>query len=119
MSAFSPAGYLIFRQAPSGFIPQQDRGFLIVAAQLPPGSALERTDEVMRRASDIARKTPGVAHAINIVGFSGATFSNAPNAGAMFLVLDKFENRARDPKRSATAFRASCSGSSRRSRKRS
>jgi hydrophobe/amphiphile efflux-1 (HAE1) family protein len=97
-------GFLLFQRAPSGFIPQQDRGFLIVAAQLPPGAALERTDEVMRRASGMARKVQGVAHAITIVGFSGATFSNAPNAGAMFIVLDKFENRARDPKLSAAGL---------------
>jgi hydrophobe/amphiphile efflux-1 (HAE1) family protein len=97
-------GYFIFTQAPAGFIPQQDRGFLIVAAQLPPGASLQRTDDVMRRASEIARKTPGIAHAITIVGFSGASFSNAPNAGAMFLVLDKFENRARDPKLSAAGL---------------
>ena len=51
----------------------------------------------MRRAVDIALTTPGVAHAVNIVGFSGATFTNAPNAGAIFLVLDPFEKRAKDP----------------------
>ncbi|MGZ5865930.1 MAG: efflux RND transporter permease subunit [Xanthobacteraceae bacterium] len=108
--AILSAGFFIFRQAPSGFIPQQDRGFLIVAAQLPPGSSLQRTDTVMRRASDIARKLPGVAHAITIVGFSGASFSNAPNAGAMFLVLNKFEERARDPKLTATSLQGQLFG---------
>ena len=83
-----------FRHVPQGFIPQQDRGYLIVAAQLPPGASLQRTDEVMKRASDIALKQPGVAHAIRVVGFSGATFTNAPNAGAIFLVLDDFNKRA-------------------------
>jgi len=97
-------GYGIFRAAPSGFIPQQDRGFLIVASQLPPGSSLARTDAVQRRAAEIALATPGVAHAINIVGFSGASFTNAPNAGAMFLVLDSFQERAKDPRLSATAI---------------
>jgi hydrophobe/amphiphile efflux-1 (HAE1) family protein len=94
----------IFMSAPSGFIPQQDRGYLIVAAQLPPGSSLQRTDEVMRRAADLALKVPGVAHAINIVGFSGATFTNAPNAGAIFLVLDSFDHRSKDARQSATAI---------------
>ena len=94
-------GYFLFHRAPSGFIRQQDRGFLIVAAQLPPGAALERTDEAMRRASDMARKVPGVAHAITIVGFSGATFSNAPNAGAMFHRAGFFRKAGRDPKLSA------------------
>jgi hydrophobe/amphiphile efflux-1 (HAE1) family protein len=99
-----------FRKAPQGFIPQQDRGYIIVAAQLPPGASLQRTDEVMRRAAEIALKTPGVGHAINIVGFSGATFTNAPNAGAMFLVLDPFEERAKDPHQSAAAIQGALFG---------
>ena len=98
------AGGFVFSRAPSGFIPQQDRGYLIVASQLPPGASLQRTDEVQRRAADIALKVPGVVHAINIVGFSGASFTNAPNAGAMFLVLDTAERRAKDPRQSATAI---------------
>jgi hydrophobe/amphiphile efflux-1 (HAE1) family protein len=93
-----------FRKAPVGFIPQVDRGFLIVAAQLPPGAALSRTDAVMRRIADIALDTPGVAHGVNIAGFSGATFSQAPNSGAFFAVLDPFEQRARDPTKSAAAL---------------
>jgi multidrug efflux pump len=93
-----------FRKTPLGFIPQVDRGFLIVAAQLPPGAALARTDQVMRRIADIALDTPGVAHGVNIAGFSGATFTQAPNAGAFFAVLDPFEQRARDPARSAAAI---------------
>ena len=86
-----------FRTTPQGFIPQIDRGILIVAAQLPPGSSLRRTDEVMRKATDIVQATPGVSHSVVIVGFSGATFTNAPNAGAMFVVLDPFDERAKDP----------------------
>ncbi|MBS0246950.1 MAG: multidrug efflux RND transporter permease subunit [Proteobacteria bacterium] len=99
-----------FRKAPQGFIPQQDRGYLIVAAQLPPGSSLQRTDAVMKRATDIALQVPGVAHAINIVGFSGATFTNAPNAGAIFIVLDDFEKRAADPRQSAAAIQGALFG---------
>ena len=83
-----------FRKTPVGFIPQVDRGYLIVVTQLPPGASLARTDEVNRRAVEIALKVPGVAHAVNIVGFSGATFTNAPNSGAIFVVLEPFE-RAR------------------------
>jgi hydrophobe/amphiphile efflux-1 (HAE1) family protein len=93
-----------FRKAPLGFIPQQDRNFLIIATQLPAGASLARTDEVNRRAADIALQTPGVAHAVNIVGFSGATFTSAPNSGAIFVVLDPFEERAKDPSRSASAI---------------
>src|SRR5690606_34781364 len=99
-----------FRQAPQGFIPQQDRGYLIVASQLPPGASLERTDEVMRRAAAIALEQPGVGNVINIVGFSGATFTNAPNAGAMFLVLDPFESRLKDPAQSVAAIQGALFG---------
>ena len=70
-----------FRKTPVGFIPKQDAGYLIGVTQLPPGAALARTDEVNRRVVDIALQVPGVAHAVNIVGFSGATFTNAPERG--------------------------------------
>ena len=104
--AILAGGLTEFRRTPQGFIPAIDRGILILASQLPPGSSLQRTDEVMRRASEIVRATPGVAHAVNIVGFSGATFTNAPNAGAMFIVLDPFEERAKDPSKSGPAIQA-------------
>jgi hydrophobe/amphiphile efflux-1 (HAE1) family protein len=99
-----------FRKAPVGFIPALDRGYLIVVAQLPPGSALSRTDAVQRRIVDTALKTPGVIGAMNIVGFSGATFTNAPNAGAAFLVLDSFEKRAKDPSQSALGIQRALFG---------
>jgi hydrophobe/amphiphile efflux-1 (HAE1) family protein len=88
-----------FRKTPTGFIPQVDRGFLIIAVQLPPGASLARTDAVIRHAAEITLDTPGVAHVVPIVGFSGATFTNAPNAGAIFAVLDPFAERGRDPAR--------------------
>src|SRR5215475_10903243 len=90
-----------FRKAPTGFIPQLDRGYLIVVVQLPPGASLSRTDALQQRLVDIALKTPGVEHAVNIVGFSGATFTNAPNAGAIFLTLAPWERRAKDANQSA------------------
>ena len=99
-----------FRKAPQGFIPQQDRGYLIVAAQLPPGASLERTDKVMKQATELALNTPGVLNAINIVGFSGATFTNAPNAGAIFLILDDFKKRANDPRQSAAGIQGALFG---------
>ncbi|HEY2186836.1 MAG TPA: efflux RND transporter permease subunit, partial [Xanthobacteraceae bacterium] len=79
-----------FRRTPLGFIPPLDRGYLIAVVQLPPGASLARTDEVNRRAAEIARQVPGVAGAVNVVGFSGATFTNAPNSGALFVVLEPF-----------------------------
>jgi len=99
-----------FRKTPIGFIPALDRGYLIVVAQLPPGAALSRTDAVQRRIVDTALKVPGVIGAMNIVGFSGATFTNAPNAGAAFLVLDSFEKRAGDPNQSALGIQRALFG---------
>jgi hydrophobe/amphiphile efflux-1 (HAE1) family protein len=93
-----------FRKTPVGFIPQLDRGYLIIVTQLPPAASLARTDEVNRQAVEIALKVPGIAHAVNIVGFSGATFTNAPNSGAVFVTLDDFEKRAADPRQSAAAI---------------
>ena len=95
-----------FRKAPAGFIPQLDAGYLIVVTQLPGGASLARTDAVNKQIVDIALQVPGVAHAVNFAGFSGATFTNAPNAGAVFLPLEPFEERARDPKKSAPAIQA-------------
>ena len=95
-----------FRQTPVGFIPQVDGGYVILVVQLPPGASLARTDAVQQRALDIALEVPGIAHGANIVGFSGATFTNAPNSGAIFLVLDPFEKRARHPEQSARAIQA-------------
>ena len=92
-----------FRLTPLGFIPALDRGYLIAVIQLPPGASLARTDEVNRRAAEIARQVPGVAGAVNVVGFSGATFTNAPNSGALFVVLEPFAQRAHDPRKSSSA----------------
>jgi hydrophobe/amphiphile efflux-1 (HAE1) family protein len=95
-----------FRKTPIGFIPQVDRGYLIVVLQLPAGASLSRTDEIQQRVVDVALKTPGVAHAVNIVGFNGATFTQAPNSGAVFLTLEPWDKRGRDPKESAAGITA-------------
>jgi multidrug efflux pump len=99
-------GFNVFRHVPLGFIPQVDAGYIIVVVQLPPGASLSRTDAVQQRALDIAFGVPGVVHAVNVVGFSGATFTSAPNSGALFLALDSFDKRARDPRQSAAAVQA-------------
>jgi hydrophobe/amphiphile efflux-1 (HAE1) family protein len=93
-----------FRKTPVGFIPQVDAGYLIAVVQLPPGASLDRTDAVNRKVVEMALKIPGVLGAVNIVGFSGATFTNAPNAGAVFIALDRFSDRAKDTGKSATAI---------------
>jgi len=93
-----------FRKTPIGFIPQVDAGYLIGVVQLPPGASLARTDAVNRKVVELAKPIPGVLGAVNFVGFSGATFTNAPNSGAVFIALDPFEQRAGDPNKSATAI---------------
>jgi hydrophobe/amphiphile efflux-1 (HAE1) family protein len=87
---------LALRFGPSGFIPEQDKGYLIVALQLPEGASLERTDAVVRHATDVILKTPGVAHAVSLAGFSGATRTNSSNAGAIFVAPAPFEVRAEE-----------------------
>jgi hydrophobic/amphiphilic exporter-1 (mainly G- bacteria), HAE1 family len=78
---------------PRGFIPTLDQGYAIIVIQLPDGSSLARTDAVVQRASDIARQTPGINNAVAFAGFSGATFTNASNAGVIFVSFQPFEER--------------------------
>jgi HAE1 family hydrophobic/amphiphilic exporter-1 len=82
-----------FTRTPTGFIPQLDQGYLIAVVQLPPGSSLARTDKVIHDATEIVLGTPGIAHAVPFAGFDGATFTNAPNAGAIFTPLEPFADR--------------------------
>ncbi len=82
-----------FRRTPTGFIPPLDRGYFITAFQLPPGANLERTDAIIRKAADILMSRPGVKYAVGFAGFDGATFTNAPNAGVIFVPLEDFELR--------------------------
>ncbi|MGL5447603.1 MAG: efflux RND transporter permease subunit [Rhabdaerophilum sp.] len=88
--------YMQLSAVPTGLIPQLDRGYFIAAFQLPPGSSLERTDAVIRRASDILQSRPGVKDSVAFVGLDGATFTNAPNAGVIFVSLKDFEARKKD-----------------------
>ncbi len=83
----------VSQKVPTGFIPQTDQGYAIVVVQLPDGASLERTDAVMRKASQIALETPGVTNAVTFAGFSGATFTNASNQGVIFTPFDSFESR--------------------------
>jgi HAE1 family hydrophobic/amphiphilic exporter-1 len=78
---------------PRGFIPTLDQGYAIVVVQLPDGSSLSRTDAVVQRASKIMQETPGVLDAVAFAGFSGATFTNATNAAAIFARFKPFEQR--------------------------
>jgi len=99
-----------FRRTPTGFIPQVDQGYLIGIVQLPPGASIARTDAVMKRAVEVVLKIPGVAHAVSVVGFSGATFTNAPNSGAIFMVLKPFDERGKDPQQAAAVIQGRALG---------
>ncbi|MFL5154120.1 MAG: efflux RND transporter permease subunit [Microvirga sp.] len=83
------------RTVPTGFIPSLDQGYVIVVIQTPDGASLSRTDEVTRRATEIMLQTPGVKNAVAFAGFSGATFTNASNAAAIFAALQPFEERTK------------------------
>jgi HAE1 family hydrophobic/amphiphilic exporter-1 len=87
------ATFHLLQTVPRGFIPTMDQGYAIVVVQLPEGASLGRTDAVIQRASDIIRNTPGVANAVAFAGFSGATFTNASNAGVIFAPFESFEHR--------------------------
>jgi multidrug efflux pump len=96
--------YVGFQVVPVGFIPEQDKGYLVLNAQLPDGAALDRTDKVVRELSEIARGEEGVAHTIDLPGYSTVLGTNISNVGGMFVILDPFEERAGNPELSAPAI---------------
>lgn len=82
-----------FQIVPDGFVPAQDKQYLVGFAQLPEGASLDRTEEVMKRMSQIALDHPGVKDAIAFPGLSIQGFTISPNAGIVFVGLDNFEDR--------------------------
>jgi multidrug efflux pump len=97
----------MFKVVPSGFIPEQDKGYLVVNAQLQDGASLERTDEVVRQMTDIAMNDEefksAIGHAISVPGYSILTSTNISNVGGMFVILKPFEERKGKPELSAPA----------------
>jgi multidrug efflux pump len=87
------ATYSMFNAVPGGFVPAQDKQYLIGFAQLPDGATLDRTEDVIKRMSEITLAQPGVEHAIAFPGLSINGFTIGSNAGIVFAVLDDFENR--------------------------
>jgi multidrug efflux pump len=83
----------LFQKIPSGFVPTQDKQYLIAFAQLPSAASLDRTDAVIRRMSEIALKHEGVANAIAFPGLSINGFTNSSNSGIVFVALKPFEER--------------------------
>ncbi len=86
--------YWVFMRTPTGFIPAQDKGYLLVNVQLPDSSSLARTQQVMKNVEQLASKLEGVAHTMSIAGQSILMNANAPNFGAMYVMLDEFHHRA-------------------------
>ena len=86
------AGWLL-AVTPQGFIPAQDRGYVIVSVQLPGAASLDRTTHVVREIERIALDTPGIVRVAVFAGFSGATRTQAGNAAALFPVFDEPEVR--------------------------
>ncbi|HVY13299.1 MAG TPA: multidrug efflux RND transporter permease subunit, partial [Alphaproteobacteria bacterium] len=88
---------LIFNLVPSGFVPVQDKQYLVAFAQLPEGATLDRTEKVIRDMSDIIQKEPGVANAVAFPGLSINGFINSSSAGIVFVTLKPFEERESAP----------------------
>jgi multidrug efflux pump subunit AcrB len=97
--------YLGFGEAPKGFVPTQDKGYLLVNMQLPDSASLGRTEQVMQQLERIALRLPGVKHTVAIAGQSLLLNANAPNFGAMYVMLDDFQDRT-DPQLSGDAIAA-------------
>jgi multidrug efflux pump len=85
--------YAGFQMVPPGFVPVQDKQYLVSFAQLPQGATLDRTEAVIRKMSDIALKEPGVASAVAFPGLSINGFINSPSSGIVFVTLKPFSER--------------------------
>ena len=101
--------YLGFATTPTGFVPAQDKQYLVAFAQLPDAATLDRTEAVMKEMSAIAGKHPGVENTIAFPGLSINGFTNSPNSGIVFVALKDFDQR-QDENMSAGAIAAELNG---------
>ncbi|MGC3981092.1 MAG: multidrug efflux RND transporter permease subunit [Steroidobacteraceae bacterium] len=92
-----------FITLPTGFIPAQDKQYLVAVTQLPPASSIQRTDEVIHKIAEIGLQQPGVEGAVQFTGLSANNFVNASNVGIVFFTLKPFEER-QSKELSATAI---------------
>ena len=102
-------GYMGFASTPTGFVPPQDKQYLVAFAQLPDAATLDRTEEVIKRMSQIAAEHPGVENTVAFPGLSINGFTNSPNSGIVFTPLKPFDQRT-DPSLSANAIAADLNG---------
>lgn len=93
----------LFDEVPGGFIPAQDKQYLVAIAQLPDAASLDRTQAVVQEMEKIALAVPGIAHTVSFPGLSVNGFTNSPNSAIVFTPLDAFEDR-QDPSKSAMAI---------------
>jgi hydrophobe/amphiphile efflux-1 (HAE1) family protein len=98
--------YLGFGMVPGGFIPDQDKQYLVAIAQLPPAASLDRTEAVTRRMTEIGLKQPGVVHAVQFAGMSVNGYTASSNAALVFFALDRPEQRSLSGKAIAAALNA-------------
>src|SRR5690606_558467 len=82
-----------FNRVPKGFIPAMDQQYFITVVQLPPGSSLTRTDQVVQDVLDIGLEIDGVENAISFTGLDAPSFTNASNSAVVFLALEDFDLR--------------------------
>jgi hydrophobe/amphiphile efflux-1 (HAE1) family protein len=96
--------YLGFKTVPTGFIPEQDQGYLIVAFQLPDAASIDRTDDVLNRMAAIAQDRPGIEGTFAVTGLNLLTGTTQTNVGVIFLPLKPFGERNGKPEQSAKAL---------------
>jgi len=90
------ATYWEFSHAPMGFVPDQDKGYLLLNVQLPDSASVQRTKDVVAAIERLAHQTPGVAHTVGIAGQSLIQGANAPNLGSLHVMLKEFDQRRAD-----------------------
>jgi multidrug efflux pump subunit AcrB len=96
--------YYSFTRTPAGYVPSQDKGYLLIAVQLPEAASTQRTAAVMRQIDQIVRDTPGVAHTTSVTGTSFVLGATGSNFGTMFVILEPFEDRKNDRSRNGFAI---------------
>ncbi len=97
--------WMLGRIVPGGFIPDEDKGYLFVAVELPEGSSLQRTDEVLKQIEGIVNGTPGVRSAVALAGYNILNSLNFPNTAMMFVGLEPWEERKAPERHAANLAR--------------
>jgi len=97
---------LTFNAVPRGFIPTQDKLYLIAGVKLPEGASISRSDVVVKQMVSMALETEGVAHTVSFAGLNATQFTNTPNYAIAFVILKKFDERHVSAKQIADAIQA-------------